>query len=376
MGEHGANSEGSSALAHAVRGRNLAAARKLLVNEPNVNTVDATGMTPLLLAARSGMYMFVTLLLSWGANLEDKCPTGTDCVGDTPLWLSLKLGFYENFVQLLTAGANIEVTDAQPITMCYYAAEFGLLPYLTLLLLPPHSCNVEFVDVPGVRGVPGVTVLFHAVRNGQPAVVQALLDVNANTETSDTTTFPAPCDPCVVNLTPLWYAALAGHTVIVEKLVAAGANKEVTDVHGWTPLAMASTYDRRAMVSTLITAGANKAGLLAAEVKNYQGKLPFWEWDEIAPGFMGTVDQPTNCPPRQDGGCPWRDNDAMTRPWFKFPYFNDKSYGVEQGEHYTQVFTLEKLLRWRGFPNMVVCGNTKGLCEAGCTADGTDPCDY
>jgi len=337
MGGDGTGRNSSSALVRAVRGRKLAAARMLLANEAGVNTADANGITPLIHAARDGLYDFVTLLLGWGANKEDTY------AGDTPLFWALKGGFYNNVVQLLSAGANKEAVDPDGYTPLYYSAKNGLMPFLTLFIL--NGCVVDATDTsedypldPWGNDPAGseptdylmadprgrsffdetpVTVLYHAVRHGQPLVIQALLDAGANVEVVDS-----------VGLTPFWYAALAGHQTIMDKLIAKGANKEIKDLHDFTPLAMAATYNRKATVTYLLGKGASKVGLLTKPVLNYLG-YKYWEWDYEAPGWMGSAALQTSCPQRQDGGCPWRDSPA------------------------TQVWTLQSLLHWRGFSNMV-----------------------
>jgi ankyrin repeat protein len=325
----GAGRNDTNALAHAVRGRKLAAARMLLANQAGVNTADANGITPLIHAARDGLFDFTTLLLSWGATLEDTCPsTETSCVGETPFYVALKAGFYNNANQLLQANANVELTDSDGYTPLYYSAKNGLIPFVDLLITA--GANVEATDTSeeypvdpwsydprgseppdyqqtDPRGVSfldqtPITVLYHAVRNGQPLVVQKLLDASANVETVDS-----------VGLTPFWYAALNGHQVIMSALIAKGANIEIKDLHDFTPLAMASTYNRQATVNYLIANGASKVGLLSKEVKNYLG-VKFFE---------------KLCPQAQGAGCPWRDDfDAQT-------------------------WTLQNLLEWRGFSDMV-----------------------
>ena len=93
----------------------------------------------------------------------------------------------------------------------------------------------------------GQTQLFVATQNGNLAEVNRLLAAGANKDAEN-----------VNKQTPLFVAAFNGHTAIVERLLAAGANIEAENVNKATPLYIAAWKGHTAIVERLLAAGANK----------------------------------------------------------------------------------------------------------------------
>ena len=90
--------------------------------------------------------------------------------------------------------------------------------------------------------------LFEAAREGHDTCIEKFIFAGA--------------DPNVVNThggTPLHYAASRGHDCCVRTLIEAGANPNAVDTSGWTPLHWASMAEREMCTRILIDAGADLA---------------------------------------------------------------------------------------------------------------------
>jgi ankyrin repeat protein len=122
----------------------------------------------------------------------------------------------------------------------YTAAERGDLVAVNQLL------SARGVDV-NKSGVYQQSPLFIAAMKGHTAIVDRLLTAGANKD-----------KPNVNQATPLYIAALGGHLPIVERLLAAGANKEKPNSKQATPLFAAAMNGHLAVVERLLTAGADK----------------------------------------------------------------------------------------------------------------------
>ena len=125
--------------------------------------------------------------------------------------------------------------------------------------------------IPGFRDVIGVNyalrvrvktgeydyLLLSATESGLTSIVNILLDAGADKEVKDE-----------YGRTPLDVAAWEGHTDIVKLLLDAGADKEVKGRLGSTPLYLAAWNGRTGIVKLLLDAGADK------EVKDIFGNTP------------------------------------------------------------------------------------------------------
>jgi len=108
---------------------------------------------------------------------------------------------------------------------------------------------------PNARDTTGKSVLSYAVYLKQPEIIAALVakgaDVNAPSETGDGGN-PAP---------PIFMAIKTGNLALVQQLIAAGANVNVLDGQGSTPLHRAVLVQpaeyATSLVTTLLRAGAD-----------------------------------------------------------------------------------------------------------------------
>jgi ankyrin repeat protein len=184
----------------AVTARRLQAVRVLLDAHADTEVRDASGRTPLMLAAASGQADIAGQLLSHLARMDP-----ADKLGRTALWYASAAGSLEIVTALLTQKGVLEAADSL-----------------------------------------GSTPLAVASSRGHAAVADGLLragaDANATTQNDST---------------PLMLAAAGGHTAVVMRLVAAGAKLDSQNRHGDTALILAVRAGQSETVRALLAAGAS-----------------------------------------------------------------------------------------------------------------------
>jgi ankyrin repeat protein len=167
--------------------------------------------------------------------------------GRVPLYRALVLQNQAMVDTLLELGANANGNDHRGDPLLITAMSVGSRP-----------ASLALIDAgadPNARDTTGKSVLSYAVYLKQPEIIAALVakgaDLDAPSEAGDTGN-PAP---------PIFMAIKSGNLAIVQQLVAAGANVNVLDQQGSTPLHRA-VLTRPAefatgLVTTLLRAGAD-----------------------------------------------------------------------------------------------------------------------
>ena len=179
------------------------------------------GMTPLLFAAREGCLACAAALLEAGADINLPDPDGV-----TPLILALQNIHWDMARLLIERGADVNQWDWYGITPLYMAVDMNTLPIGRRVELPAMDRNTGF-DV--------ITLLLDRDAN-----VNAQLKLRPRHRQVP---YDRYTDPMIVwGTTALLRAAKAGDLPVVKALLAHGANVNLANSQGVTPL-MAAVGD-------------------------------------------------------------------------------------------------------------------------------------
>jgi ankyrin repeat protein len=276
-----AASSGASAdeFFQAIRANDLAALKKLSMEEGAVKQADPRGTTPLHAAAMAGSVEAMKLLLASGADVNAR-----NAMEATPLILAASSA--EKIKLLLAAGADAKAQSKAGSTALIIAAgRRGMTSAVqalleagaevnhanergtTALLAAAGNGDLETVRLLLERGAPsdtadkaGVTPLIAAVGTNEPERIRLFVEKGANVNAVNN--FGGAVRHgriALINMTPLIFASAHAPAEVVRGLLAAGAKVNVQDGRGMTPLMVAVSSDRNnpEVVKALVAAGAD-----------------------------------------------------------------------------------------------------------------------
>ncbi|HXD73814.1 MAG TPA: ankyrin repeat domain-containing protein [Vicinamibacterales bacterium] len=217
------------------------------------DVVDASGSTPLLLAATKDDAPQVRQLLKAGAN-----PNVRNRLDTTPL---LEAAFHSNadiIKALLDAGADPNTAGADGQTALMLVARGTNLTAAQLLLKKGADPNAS-------ESQRGQTALMWAVANSQGAMARLLIESGANVDAKTATDLMTPlvsAEPRAQprspgGMTALMFASREGCLDCVKAMVEKGAAIDLPDPEGVTPLLWAIWNTRFDVAKYLIEHGAN-----------------------------------------------------------------------------------------------------------------------
>lgn len=223
---------GNTAL-HGAASLDAAVTARLLAFGAYVNAPNSRGTTPLHNAVSSRNPATVTALLEAGADID-----AAEWDGDTPLQKALRrlrsapASATELALQLLEAGANANQRGEYGDTPLYSAAEYGG-PTLVGALLEAGADPSALTEY-------GESAIDDAAASAEPEVIRLLVAAGAEVNNR------SPADGSF----PL-HKAVAGDGAYlrVAALLEAGANPDVQDAKGDTPLQLAASGGDTAVVS-------------------------------------------------------------------------------------------------------------------------------
>jgi len=224
-----------------------------LAMAPAAVAQDADGTTPLHWAAHENDLSAAQRLIKQGANVNAK-----NDYGATPMSEAAVTGNAALLEALLKAGADAESPNADGQTALMVVARTGNVEAARVLIA--RGANVNAVEK-----WRGQTALMWAVAQGQPAMVRELIargaQVNArstvNSWSRQVTAEPRAIYRPAGGLTPLLFAAREGCVACAAALIEGGADLELADPEGISPLLMAVINTRWDLAMLLLGKGAD-----------------------------------------------------------------------------------------------------------------------
>ena len=227
------SASGLTPLMWAAKKGHKAAVECLLASKAKVNE-RSNGFTPLLCAAQQSNGEIVQILLKNGANIDAK-----NNEGQTALMIAAAQGHKEIVKTFLAHGIHPNEQDDEGTTALMFAAEQGHTEVLQLLL----QAEVE----KDVQNKHGVTALMMAAKTGQGQALRMLINHKATIDKRDS-----------YNRTALISAAQNGRCEIVKILLDAGAFINAQDKSGATALIVAASRGYKEIVALLLSRGADR----------------------------------------------------------------------------------------------------------------------
>jgi ankyrin repeat protein len=212
-----------------------ARALQLLAKGANPNTPGPDGTTPIMWASANDDVDLVRALIKAGADVKLKNQFGTSALTEAAI-----IGSAPIIDALLKAGADANTKNPEGETPLLAVARAGRVDAAKLLLDAGANVNAK-------EGWGEQSAIMWASAQGQAEMVKFLAsrgaDVNARGVIRQwerkVITEPRPKDLNKGGFTPLLYAAREGCVECGKHLLAAGADPEIQDPDGATPLVMA-----------------------------------------------------------------------------------------------------------------------------------------
>ena len=244
-----AGAGGDSPLTKAVKANDVAAVRTLVKSRADVNLRSGDGSTPLLWAAYNSDLEIARLLIAAGAKVDTP-----NNFGVTPLLAASRTGDAAMMAALLKAGADPARGLPAGETPLAAAARAGSVPAVKLLL-------ERTVDLNAADTVQKTTPLMWAAVEGHTDVVDLLLkagaDPNRQGHITSLTDRTINSDHPTGGFTALMFAARQGNEATVRRLAAGKANLNLKNGDGASAMMIAIYNDRFDMAATLAELGAD-----------------------------------------------------------------------------------------------------------------------
>jgi cytohesin len=249
----------SSAMIAAAGGNNVEVVKIFLASGLDVDSRNEVGDTALIEAADHGATDTLKFLLEKGADLNAKNDEGW-----TPLISAAYMGHKDIANLLIEKGADVNMRGVGGNTALMSAVANAKFEIVRLLVDKVKNPDVN------VRNDKGETLLMMAVERCDCEIVNVLIDHGANIKGSAGKNLLSLaevwCQPgfknCLVQKgvdvdSQLFAAVRKNSTADAKMLLEIGANINVRDDKGWSPLMLAAYGDCREMLSLLIDKGAD-----------------------------------------------------------------------------------------------------------------------
>lgn len=184
---------------------------------------------------------FILPLLATGVSTAPSAPTSPSAHTTKLLQQAALAGDADTITQLLSKGVDPDAVGHNGHTSLIIAANNGHVAVADNLL--DHGADVN------VHGKGDISALHAAAGQGHDEMVNTLCVRGASL---DAVTAAQGYTPCA-------FAARAGHTAVIRRLVQHGARLDVCGRDGYTPLHLAASHDQTEAAAALIDAGASLA---------------------------------------------------------------------------------------------------------------------
>ena len=228
------------ALFQAVKLNDLDAVKVSLLAGLPVDTRNAQGRTPLIVAVSTGNLEMTKLLVEHGADVNARTTTDT---GSTVLCFAIEGRNLQVLDYLIERGAKVDGKSKNGQTPLHYAAAHGLNDFVSSLL--KHGADPDLFGIPDTKGNL-TTPLMAAAANGQLETVQLLVEKGAQLEKANN-----------VGDTVLMDVCKRPYPVIVKLLINKGANVNAMAKDGYTALIYAACQGQVETIRLLLEAGAD-----------------------------------------------------------------------------------------------------------------------
>ncbi|WP_419420486.1 ankyrin repeat domain-containing protein [Legionella sp. D16C41] len=217
----------------------LSLVKELAGQGAEINLVDSDGDTPLLVALKNQYSEIASYLISIKANVNLANNNGI-----TPLHMAVIKEYIKISKYLIQAGADLFLTTKKGNTPLSLAAKIDLAIVKSLI---KYFVEIKTAAALNLTATEYKSTLLHLeTHNGYLEVVQGLIQSGADVNVQD-------CN----GITPLFIAAFRNHLVIVKHLIEAGANLNLVSINGATPLYVAAEKGNIDVVKALLDAGAD-----------------------------------------------------------------------------------------------------------------------
>jgi len=255
-----------SALADRIQAGDRRAALEMIAKGADVNKAQVDGTTPLHWATYKVDRELVLALIQKGARADV-----VNRYGASPLAEAIKVASVPLVELLIEAGANANVANEDGQTALMLAARTGNVALAEALVR-------EGADVNRRERMRDQSAVMWAAAQNHPDMVKFLVskgaDLSIRADATDwgsqITNEPRVMYRPVGGLTPLLYAARAGCLDCVKTMIAAGADKDRPNPDGMTPMIMALDNGFPEVARFLLEQGAN------AQVWDWWGRTPLY----------------------------------------------------------------------------------------------------
>ena len=206
------------------------AVQSLIAGGADVNAMDETGMTPLMVAASEGRTAIARMLIAAGASVKASSKDGSDA-----LMRAASANRVDVMKLLIAGGADANATSGGGMTALMVAAFGGYADAVRALLASRAN--------PNAKDSQGRTAMMAAATSGDAGTVEALIGAGG--------------DPAIADAggsTPLTYAAAEGHAEAMAVLRKGGLKAGPGD------LALAAAGCHSTVVRSILADGVNVNG--------------------------------------------------------------------------------------------------------------------